>query len=61
MGYHHQNRGKASQRAEVEVLVGLQVAVVPEHDELVLGQLLCPFDHELADFLEVAISKEEDE
>ena len=43
-----------SVQLEAQVSVGLQVAVVPQHDHLVLGQLLDALDHELADVDEVA-------
>ena len=42
---------------EAQVAVGLEDGVVPQHDELVLGQLLHPVDDELADVAEVAVGK----
>jgi hypothetical protein len=43
---------------EAQVAVRLQEAVVPEHDELMLWQLLDALDDQLADVDEVATSKE---
>jgi hypothetical protein len=46
-----------SEELEVQVPVGVQQAVVPEHDDLVLADLFGPFHHQLRDLLEVTIEK----
>ena len=60
-----QDRGAAkllapgSEALEAQQPVGLQEAVVPEHDQLPCGQLLDSLDDELADVDEVATAERE--
>ena len=46
-----------SEELEVQVPVGVQQAVVPEHDDLVLAYLFGSFHYQLRDLLEVAVGK----